>query len=121
MQNNRKIGGKYEEVAKDYLIKQGYQIVESNYFCKAGEIDLIAREKEYLVFIEVKYRKNQKTGTGLEAVSIQKQKTISRCALFYIMEHQLNLEVPIRFDVVSIDKEQMTLIKNAFFYQGSSL
>lgn len=117
MQNNRKVGEKYEQIAKNYLIEQGYQILESNYFCKAGEIDLIAREKEYLVFIEVKYRKNKLAGFGMEAVHIRKQKTISRCAIFYLMEHHLSLEQPMRFDVVSIDMEQITLIKNAFFYQ----
>lgn len=119
-QNNRKIGAKYERVAKEYLIEHGYQIVESNYFCKAGEIDIIAREGNYLVFVEVKYRKNKKAGSSLEAVDLRKQKTLSRCAIFYMMERHLSFECPMRFDVIGIEGKEILLRKNAFPYQGYS-
>ena len=117
MQNNRKVGKKDEQIAGEYLKRQGYEIIRNNYFCKAGEIDLIAREGGYLVFVEVKYRKNKSAGWGMEAVDKNKQRRISRCAIFYLMEHSLSFEQPIRFDVISIDCDQITLIKNAFFYQ----
>ena len=60
MQNNRRVGGAHETRAKLELERLGYKILETNFRCKIGEIDLIALHKGYLVFIEVKYRKNAK-------------------------------------------------------------
>ena len=59
--NKRQIGSGYELKASDYLTKKGYQIIERNYRCRIGEIDIIAIERDCLCFIEVKYRKNEKT------------------------------------------------------------
>ena len=60
--NKRKIGGQYEDLAAAYLREQGYEILERNYRDRLGEIDVIAREAGYLVFVEVKYRKDQRSG-----------------------------------------------------------
>lgn len=111
--NNRKIGTYYETAAAYYLEQSGYEIVEKNYRCKLGEIDLIARDGEYLVFCEVKFRTTKTKGSPLEAVNRKKQQTIIRCAQWYLMEHQLQ-EIPCRFDVVGIDGKQICLLKNAF-------
>lgn len=116
MQNNRAIGTKYEQLAKEYLSAHGYEIVESNYYCKKGELDLIAKESGYLVFIEVKYRKNEKNGSGFDAVHMGKQKKMKQSALFYLMERHLSLDQPMRFDVVSVDDKEIKVIQNAFEY-----
>ena len=67
-QNNRAVGTAYEQIAGRFLEKKGFQILEYNYRCRAGEIDLIARDREYLVFCEVKYRRTKSAGSALEAV-----------------------------------------------------
>ena len=116
--NKRAIGNHYEQVAAEFLRQRGYEIIEQNYFCKKGEIDIVAKEGEYVVFVEVKYRKDKKHGYGMEAVTKGKQKRIKQAALFYMMEHRLSMDQPIRFDVISIDGEEVSLLPNAFSYYG---
>lgn len=111
--NKRHVGKEYEQKACEYLIQHGYEILERNFYCKAGEIDIVAKHQEYLVFVEVKYRKNSRKGDPLEAISVQKQRTISKCALYYMKKHGLQY-MPVRFDVVGILGEQVQLIQNAF-------
>ena len=115
--NKRQIGTEKEKLAGAYLEKNGYKIIEYNFRCRQGEIDIIARDGEYLVFCEVKYRSDMSKGTPLEAVDYKKQRVISRCALFYIMKQRLG-DVPCRFDVVSITNQEIQVIKNAFDYVG---
>ena len=86
-----------------FLKTQGYQILERNYRCKKGEIDLIAREGQYLVFVEVKYRSTNESGLPEEAVDLRKQRQISRVAAWYLTEKGLDIYTPCRFDVVAID------------------
>lgn len=112
--NKRIIGAQYEQTACDYLKTKGYRIAERNYRCKAGEIDIIAWDGKILVFIEVKYRKNLKMGSPLEAVDKRKQTTIRRVAAYYLYEKRLSFEMPVRFDVVGILGEKIELIKDAF-------
>ena len=113
MTNKRQTGAAYEQIAAAHLLSMGYEILECNYRCKMGEVDIIARDGEYLVFVEVKYRTNIRKGYPLEAVSIQKQKTISKCALHYMMMNHLS-DVSVRFDVVGILGDKKEHIKNAF-------
>lgn len=110
---NREIGAFYERLAGDYLEKQGYTILEYNFTCRTGEIDIIAKEKEYLVFCEVKYRKNNEKGNPFEAVNTGKQRKISECALCYLKQKQL-YDTPCRFDVIGILGDDIELLKNAF-------
>lgn len=118
MGNKRKTGKAYETIAADYLQAQGYEILHQNYRCRSGEIDLIAREGRYLVFVEVKYRSTDEAGCAASAVDRKKQRTISRVAVFYLIQNQLPENTPCRFDVVAVDGEKITLYKNAFDYQG---
>jgi len=115
--NKRQIGTEKEKLAGAYLEKNGYEIIEYNFRCRQGEIDIIAKDGEYLVFCEVKYRSGSKSGTPLDAVDYKKQKIISRCALFYIMKQRLD-DVPCRFDVVSVTDQEIHVLKNAFDYVG---
>lgn len=113
-QNKRKTGAAYEQAAGYYLEQQGYVILQYNYRCRVGEIDLIAQDGDCLVFCEVKYRKNGKAGNPLEAVDKRKQYRIARCAQYYMMEKRLGDDIPCRYDVVGIEGSRLTLVKNAF-------
>ena len=113
----QKFGKKGESVAVRYLKKQGYRIVEQNYRSKAGEIDIIAREKQSLVFVEVKTRSSRSFGSPKWAITPKKQKVISMAALYYLkMTNQKDVDA--RFDVVSIllqgEDTQIELVRNAF-------
>lgn len=112
--NKREVGASYEKMAAACLGERGYRILEYNYRCRMGEIDLIARDGRYLVFVEVKYRSGDSCGNALEAVTARKQETIRRVALFYLMTHHLPEDTPCRFDVVGITGKQVSLIKDAF-------
>lgn len=118
MINRRQIGTKEEALAAAFLEKQGYQILERNFRCRLGEIDLIARDGSALVFIEVKYRRNAAFGSPAEAVNRKKQQTICRVADYYRMIHRISEYQPCRFDVAAIQGTAIEVIQDAFPYQG---
>ncbi|MCX4360421.1 YraN family protein [Mucispirillum schaedleri] len=101
-----------EEKACNYLKSKKYKILEKNYRCLYGEIDIIAKYNNTLVIIEVKYRKSAKFGKGYEAVNYTKQQKIIKTLQYYINEK--NVKMPVRFDVISIDDNEITHIENAF-------
>lgn len=111
--NKRLLGTEGEEKAVQFLMKNGFSIVEMNYTCKIGEIDIIAKDSEALVFIEVKWRKNIKMGRPYEAVDYHKQMKIMKSAMLYAQEKGL-YETSMRFDVIEIIDEEILWIKNAF-------
>ena len=119
MRNLRQIlGDKGEKQAARYLKKKGYKIVTSNYKCQYGEIDLIARDADILIFIEVKTRTSCDFGGPAAAVDFRKQKQISKVAHHYLVTHH-NDDVDARFDVISIlspngKKTEIEHIINAF-------
>lgn len=116
MKNSRAVGADYEKKAAQYLESLGYRIIARNFSCRQGEIDLIAEDGKYLVFIEVKYRKNQKAGMPQEAVGLRKQRAICRAASFYCLRHGISQEHPCRFDVAAFVDGEWSLIRNAFDY-----
>ena len=116
--NTRKTGSEYEEKAATFLKEQGIFILETNFRCRFGEIDLIARDKNTLVFLEVKYRKNGSCGSPLEAVDWRKQRTICKVSDYYRVRHQITDSTPMRYDVIGIGGEDITWVKNAFDYIG---
>lgn len=103
-----------ETLAAEYLLSQGFFIVQRNFRCKFGEIDLIAKDKQVLCFVEVKYRKNTENGFPEEAVDIRKQKKIITIAKYYLMCNYGSLDVDCRFDVISICDGEVKLYRNAF-------
>ena len=116
--NLRQVGSLGEELAEKYLKKQGYKILEKNYHAsKFSEIDIVARHKNMLVFIEVKLRTSLKAGYGREAVTKRKQDNIRFGAQHY-MCYKLKKEETCRFDVLEITFDdtvpQIQLIQNAF-------
>jgi len=115
-QNKRLTGNNTEQAAADYLREKGYRIRETNFRCRQGEIDIVAEDGRCLVFVEVKYRRTAGAGSPLEAVTISKQRKISRIALFYLNKYKLPADQPVRFDVIGLMPEKITHIKNAFDY-----
>lgn len=111
--NNRRIGTYYEEIAKTYLEAKDYQILEMNYRTKQGEIDIIARNHEYTVFVEIKYRRHTGCGYPRESVHYRKRQTLLKVATTYLVKHQL-YDTPVRFDVIEILENELTHLENAF-------
>ena len=114
--NKRSLGTTWEEQAAEFLKREGCEILERNFRGRRGEIDLIVRDGRYLVFVEVKYRKNADSGFPEEAVDYRKQRIISRVAQEYLLKKRLSETTPCRFDVVAICGERVRHIKNAFEY-----
>ncbi len=112
--NKRSLGSIWEDQVCTFLKREGCEILEKNYRSKRGEIDLIVREGRYLVFVEVKYRKNSAAGFPEEAVDYRKQLRISRTAQDYLLKKWLPETTPCRFDVVAVCGEQIHHIRNAF-------
>jgi putative endonuclease len=110
-------GQQGEKIASDFLKKNGYKILETNFRCSLGEIDIIAREKEEIVFVEVKTRKSGEWGYPEQAVGIKKQKKLSQLALLYFQKKNLT-NFKARFDVVAITlstaENEIKIIQNAF-------
>jgi putative endonuclease len=111
-----------EDLAVSFLKKNGYRILEKNYRCPIGEIDIIARDRQVLVFVEVKTRKSAALGYPEEAVNSKKQKKISQVALHFLQKNHLTDET-VRFDVVAVlmtsSPPEMKLIKDAFSFEES--
>ena len=112
--NKRVIGSNYETLAISYMQEQGIQILTRNYRCRQGEIDIVAKEEGYLLFVEVKYRKDLRSGYPAEAVTLAKQRRIYQTARYYLYENHLPENTPVRFDVVAILGKEIQYIRNAF-------
>ena len=118
MQNRRQqFGKKSEDLAVWYLKKNGYKILEQNYRTRLGEIDIIAKDKKTLVFVEVKSRRSVRYGSPKWSVTHQKQRKISMVALQYLKKTR-QTDAAARFDVVAVisnrDEPQIEVVKNAF-------
>ncbi|MGM0502544.1 MAG: YraN family protein [Bacillota bacterium] len=114
--DNRTLGAIGENLAENYLKKSGYQILERNFWCYCGEIDLIAKIRNYISFIEVKFCRTPNFMLPQEKITKAKQKTIRKVAQYYLKLN--NQQLDFRFDVVLIieqgSKTSIKLIKNAF-------
>ena len=117
MGNKRSIGDTGEEIAVKYLESHGYNIITRNYHSRYGEIDIIAALGEYIVFVEVKYRKNHLYGEPSSAVDYRKQEKIKKTVLQYISENEA-LDKDFRFDIIEITgtgEVKINHIENAFY------
>lgn len=112
--NQRAAGARYEAYAADWLASQGYQILARNFRWARGEIDIIAREKGTICFVEVKYRHHQGCGEPEEAVDRAKQKRIAEAARVWLADHG-GEEQPCRFDVVAVTDDRISLIRDSFW------
>ncbi len=99
-----------------FLEENGVKVIEKNYRCRMGEIDIIGLDGDTRVFFEVKYRRDTRSGEPFEAVGFRKQRTICRTADHYLMMKSLPVDKPYRFDIISIRGNEIKWYKNAFEY-----
>ncbi len=108
-------GERAEQQACDFLISQGLIVVERNFRCPYGELDLIMKDNKTLVIVEVRYRKNSKFGSALESVTRSKQNKLIAATEVYLSTLQTNELIPMRFDVIGISGDNdLQWVKNAF-------
>jgi putative endonuclease len=112
------LGRRGEEIAANWLAKQGYKIIERNFRCRLGELDLIAQHRTELVFVEVRCRQGQVYGWPEETIDVNKQRKLRKLASFYLQRNNI-CEQFCRFDVVAItfqgtEPARIQLIPNAF-------
>ncbi len=107
-----------ERLAEDYLMQHGLELIQRNYSCRMGEIDLIMQEQNTIIFVEVRYRKNDQYGGGIESIDARKQKKLNSTAMHYLQNNDRYQEHPCRFDAMIItgqsSKPSINWIKNAF-------
>jgi putative endonuclease len=110
--NHLKVGFIGEQRAVKMLKKAGYTIVERNFKCPFGEVDIIAKKDDVVAFVEVKARSSIEYGTPSQAVDFRRQKRYLNCAKFYFSGRAVDYVV--RFDVVEVYKKEVNHIENAF-------
>jgi putative endonuclease len=116
MLSSKDYGSAGEKQACDFLTRRGCRILATNYRTRYGEIDIIARHGKILCFVEVKSRQVELQGHPFEAVTLAKQRSISRAALLYLQEHEAG-DVAVRFDVIAVrgsGTENIEWLPNAF-------
>ncbi|MCK9400246.1 MAG: YraN family protein [Bacteroidales bacterium] len=117
MSESNELGKQGEEIAVTHLLKQGYHILDKNWRAGRNEIDIIAKDKDFLVIIEVKSRRNDTFAEPEEAVTKEKQQSLIRAANAYIFRKNITLEA--RFDIISIihnkDETRINHLKDAFY------
>lgn len=111
-------GQAYEQQAVNYLQQQGLTILQQNLSCHTGEIDIVARSADYLIFVEVRQRTSRLYGGALYSVQRDKQQRIKRAAHYFLpklCKHYFHNKLPFcRFDVIAIEGETITWIADAF-------
>ncbi len=116
--SSRTQGANAEALACRFLQQQGLRLIACNYHCRQGEIDLIMQDTDNLVFIEVRYRRQSRYGSGLESVNRRKQQRIAQCAAHYLHQHPRAANYAARFDVVALtanaEDPKIEWIRNAF-------
>jgi putative endonuclease len=119
VRGSRKSGVYWEKTAESFLRKKGLRLLQRNFSSRFGEIDLIMEDEQTVVFVEVKYRKNNQHGSGADAVTFHKQGRISRTAAWYLAKNPHRAECVCRFDVISIDPKKsdqgIEWIRSAFY------
>jgi len=115
---SRELGNEGEIFAAKLLTSHGLKLLEQNVNFRVGELDLVMKDKDSLVFVEVRRRKNDNFGGALGSITVTKQKRLTRAALAYLQRNKLMDKVPCRFDLVAVtDKDgelQGEWIKNIF-------
>ncbi len=106
----KELGALGEKLAKDHLKKNGYKLIETNYRCHSGEIDIVARQKDCLVFVEVRTRSTLQYGTPEESLSPTKQKHMIKSAYYYLQNHE-KLPENWRIDLVAVELDALGKIK----------
>lgn len=121
MNFRQRLGQRAENHALNYLQNQGLQLLSQNFHCKLGEIDLIMQDKDQLVFVEVRYRRDEHFGSVAGSVNTRKQQKIIKTAQYYLMRNESCATMPCRFDVVAVrqahPQNHIEWIKHAFIVE----
>lgn len=107
------VGASAESAATRRLLESGYRIIERNYRCRAGELDVVARDGDVLVFVEVRCRGDARHGFAAEMIDRRKQRQVARVAACYLLERDPDYE-ECRFDVVAITGDEIELFQDAW-------
>ena len=120
--NSLQIGKAAESLACEYLQLHGLKLITRNYHAPYGELDLIMQDHGHMVFVEVRFRRNNHYGSGADSVTASKQSKIIKTALYYLQQHPKQAKRPIRFDVLSLSAADghtdVEWIKDAFQTEG---
>ena len=116
----RTLGRWGEELVAEDLRRRGWSVVDTNFRCRMGELDIVAQNDRYLIFVEVKLRKNERFGAAREAVTASKQRKLRIAAQYYLMSHPTRLQP--RFDVAEVyapqgvhtERPSISYLENAF-------
>ncbi len=112
--HNQELGRRGEDVAAEWYSSQGYRLLDRNWRCAEGEIDLIAARGDTVAFVEVKTRSSSRFGTGAEAVTVRKQRTIRTVARRWLADHDRWIG-HLRFDVVSVTADgDLNVLEDCF-------
>ncbi len=117
IKDHNKKGQQAEQIALEYLQSQGLIRLYENFSCKQGEIDLIMLDKEFIVFVEVRYRKKTQYGHPLETINYQKQQKIIKAIQVFLLQYPKYNHLPCRIDAIALhsqaDQEKINWVKNA--------
>ena len=120
--NSRQIGARMESTARTFLEREGLRFVEGNFRSRFGEIDLIMRDGDAIVFVEVRHRKSSRFGTAASTVDRRKQRKLIRAAQYYLHRHPRLIEGRCRFDVIATSTQRGQIdrwIRDAFVIEDS--
>ena len=116
------IGKAAESLASDYLQQHGLKLISRNYRAPCGELDLIMQDHDHMVFVEVRFRRHTRYGSGADSVTASKQDKLIKTALYYLQQHPRQAKQAVRFDVVSLSavdgRSNIESIKDAFQAEG---
>lgn len=107
-------GAQFETLAQHFLECQGYRLLQRNFFSFWGEIDLIMHNKQGLIFVEVRYRKQANYGSPLDSIDSKKQRRIEHTAELFLKRHRQYRHLTYRFDAITIDEQSLQWYKDAF-------
>jgi putative endonuclease len=114
----RDVGAQWEDAALAHLTRTGLALLTRNYTCRLGELDLVMRDRDCIVFVEVRYRGSRTRGDGVVSVGRAKRTKLVRAAQLYLLAHPQLAQLPCRFDVIgcsgSLQQPQMEWIPSAF-------
>lgn len=101
--DKQSIARRTEQLALDHLLRNGLDLLERNFRCRHGEIDLVMLDGETVVFVEVRFRKFSHFATAVASVDVHKQRRLCRAGGYYLRTHPFRHNAPVRFDVVAFD------------------
>ena len=110
----RATGDRFESAARNFLAARGLRLVQANFLCRHGEIDLVMRDGDAIVFVEVRYRRGSAFGGALASVTLAKRRRLISAAHIWLAGRPYDARRPCRFDVVAFDGDRVEWVRNAF-------